>query len=474
MQFRRSLLTAAAALTAILFIPAAACSGGAAGTALETPNPADGAVSAETTVPSETPQDPAASDEPLQTPENVGTAVPAASETPASGDGADAEEQDASNGTGAYTITADVGEEGKTYVSNAADENALRVENGCAANVESGTIEKLAGAASAAGDSARYGLNAAVLTHGGAALTLLNSNVQSDTAGANGIFVYGAQSSVSAESTAIRTQQDDSCGLVAAGGGSAEAESLSVLTQGASSAAICARDGGTVVVDAGTYTTNGEGSAAVVSDANVSASNATLRAAASGAVELYGGGNVMFTGCSVSGSSSASLGGAGKDDPCVLFYRGEDETADSADAFTMTNGSLKSGGAELFSVSGAACELALTNVSLTLGNGVLLRVEKDAQGGQDGTCKFVCSGQVLSGRIFVDEGSSLDLQLTGGSSYTGSINPSGTAGTVAVTLEDGCTWSLTSDAYVTSFTGKTKDVETNGYTLYVNGSAVTK
>ena len=61
---------------------------------------------------------------------------------------------------------------------------------------------------------------------------------------------------------------------------------------------------------------------------------------------------------------------------------------------------------------------------------------------------------------------------------TGSIrNASGTvisekAGSVSVTLDDDSRWTLTADSYVTSFSGNAANVSANGYTLYVNGTAL--
>ena len=46
-------------------------------------------------------------------------------------------------------------------------------------------------------------------------------------------------------------------------------------------------------------------------------------------------------------------------------------------------------------------------------------------------------------------------------------------GTVFVTLDSDSTWTLTGDSYITSFTGDASNVISNGYTLYVNGVALT-
>ena len=46
-------------------------------------------------------------------------------------------------------------------------------------------------------------------------------------------------------------------------------------------------------------------------------------------------------------------------------------------------------------------------------------------------------------------------------------------GTVSVTLDDSSTWTLAGDSYVTEFNGDAANVISNGYTLYVNGVALT-
>ena len=45
-------------------------------------------------------------------------------------------------------------------------------------------------------------------------------------------------------------------------------------------------------------------------------------------------------------------------------------------------------------------------------------------------------------------------------------------GTVYVTLDSTSTWTLTGDSYVTEFNGDAANVISNGYTLYVNGAAL--
>ena len=46
------------------------------------------------------------------------------------------------------------------------------------------------------------------------------------------------------------------------------------------------------------------------------------------------------------------------------------------------------------------------------------------------------------------------------------------ASSVTVNLDSASTWTLTGDSYITAFSGGLSQVQTNGYTLYVDGNAV--
>ena len=74
----------------------------------------------------------------------------------------------------------------------------------------------------------------------------------------------------------------NSGGIMTTGDGTTNAYNLKVKTAGTSSAAIRTdRGGGTVKVNKGTYTSTEKGSPAVYSTADVTVSNATLKATAS-------------------------------------------------------------------------------------------------------------------------------------------------------------------------------------------------
>ena len=87
---------------------------------------------------------------------------------------------------------------------------------------------------------------------------------------------------------------------------------------------------------------------------------------------------------------------------------------------------------------------------------------------------MIAKNQTLRGDIIVDALSSISLTLRGGSDYTGTINTANTARAAKVTLEEGATWTLTGNAYLSAFTGRVGDIITNGFTVYVNGVALTE
>jgi hypothetical protein len=84
--------------------------------------------------------------------------------------------------------------------------------------------------------------------------------------------------------------------------------------------------------------------------------------------------------------------------------------------------------------------------------------------------------------VLVGSNSSLDINLTNGSSLEGYVDGkitnakgetvSSEVGNVTVTLDESSTWTLTGDSYLTEFNGNAENVISNGYTLYVNGSAL--
>lgn len=383
-------------------------------------------------------------------------------------------------GTGATTITSDTEDSNTTYASSSQDENALRVEGSVSYTGDNLTIKK-SGDTSSTENSDFYGLNAGFLTLDGANTTLSNSTITTDAQGANGIFVYGEGSSVDVSNTTITTSADNSGGIDVTGGASIKANNLNIETSGNSSAAIRSdRGGGTLDVSNGTYTTNGTGSPAVYCTADISVSNATLQANASEGVVIEGQNSVTLTDCDVTGNMQGTYQGDENENlHTIMIYQSMSGDAEEGEAnLSVTGGSITGENGDLIYSTNTSSVVNLEDVDLTLANDTLLRIE-----GNDGSRGWGTSGsngadmslfatkQTLTGKIIVDEISSLTLTMSDNSSFEGSINENQEGGTVAVSLDDSSTWTLTGDSYVTSFEGSMDNVDLNGYTLYVDGVA---
>jgi len=390
---------------------------------------------------------------------------------------------------GAAVLNGSVNESGKAYVSTAPDESALLIDTTGAVSVSDFTAEK--NGDSGGGDGCSdFGLNAAVLLKGGGIAQITDGTVTSSAEGANGIFCYGGGNDSAGDGTtltvrnvSIQTSGSASCGIMTNGGGIMYAEDLIIATSGAASAAIRAGGGGIVYVRGGSYTANGPGSPAIYSAAKVCVSNAVLVSDLSEGVCIEGGNSAELVGCDLTANNTD--GGKAAFLSSVMLCQPLPGDADSGTAsFSMMGGTLTSKSGHVFHVTNTDAVISLSGAEILnedSGN-VLLSVCDDSLMGGAGSAVLNAEKQTLEGAILVGDNSSLRLNLTAGSRFTGYIagsirNASGTvisekAGSVSVTLDDDSRWTLTADSYVTSFSGNAANVSANGYTLYVNGTAL--
>ncbi|MBQ6366970.1 MAG: hypothetical protein IJJ30_00270 [Erysipelotrichaceae bacterium] len=394
----------------------------------------------------------------------------------------------------AAEITSSANESGKSYSSSTADESALIVSTDEDVTLSNITVSKTGD--SDGGDNCNfYGLNAAVLVKDGANVTIEGATIESSADGANGVFSYGGnggQNSAEGDGTTvtirdskITTTGDGSGGIMTTGGGVTYAYDLEVETSGRSSAAIRTdRGGGTVVVDGGSYTSNGLGSPAIYSTADVTVSNATLVSNLSEGVCIEGKNSIKLIDCDLTANNTKTNGNATFLDT-IMIYQSMSGDADSGTSeFTMEGGSLTSTSGHVFHVTNTNAMINLEDVTITNkdDDNILLSVCDDGWSGASNIATLNAEEQELSGAILVGEGSTLTLNLSDNSSFEGYIggtiiNESGkivsdSVGTVNVTLDSSSTWTLTGDSYVTSFNGNASQVISNGYTLYVNGTAL--
>ncbi len=396
---------------------------------------------------------------------------------------------------GAVEVAAADTQSSQTYTSTASDESALLISTSDEVTINDPTVSKTG--SSDGGDNCNfYGLNAAVLVKDGSTTTITGGTITSDASGANGVFCYGGNggqngasgdgTTVIIRDTTITTTGSGSGGIMTTGGGTTYAYDLDVTTSGQSSAAIRTdRGGGWVYVDGGTYTSNGLGSPAIYSTAEIHVANAALISNLSEGVCIEGLNSIELTDCDLTANNTQCNGNATFLDSIMIYQSMSGDAASGTSSFTMTGGSLTSKNGHVFHVTNTSAVISLSGVAITNEDSadVLLSVCDDGWSGGSNTAVLNASAQELSGAILVGSNSTLTLNLEEGSSFEGYVdgkitNASGTTvstevGTVSVTLDSSSTWTLTGDSYITEFNGSASNVISNGYTLYVNGVALT-
>ena len=395
--------------------------------------------------------------------------------------------------TAATEITEAAEQANQTYLSDTADESALIVNTGDAVTITNPTVNKTGD--SDGGDNCNfYGLNAGLLVMGGSTTTITGGTIETSASGANGVFSYGGNggrngaagdgTTVVISDTTITTTGNGSGGIMTTGGGITYASNLTVTTGGRSSAAIRTdRGGGTVVVDGGTYTTNGLGSPTIYSTADITVKNAVLTSNLSEGVCIEGMNSITLENCDMTANNTECHGNATFHDTIMIYQSMSGDANSGTSSFTMTGGSLTSLSGHMFHVTNTHAVITLSGVNLANeGSDILLSVCDDGWSGASNIAELTADAQELKGTILVGDNSTMTLTLSNGSSFEGTfsgeienakgVTVSTEIGTVSVILDSTSTWTLTGDTAITTFEGDASNVISNGYTLYVNGTAL--
>jgi len=378
------------------------------------------------------------------------------------------------HGTSANTIDTDIS--GATYSSTGDAENALRIQGKAKVTLEDIKVDKLSGDPGNGDMSNFYGANAGILALEGANATIDRATVTTSARGANGVFAYGKETSIMLNEPYIRTSQGGSGAVMVTGGAAMVVKNGDFETQGDSSAPLRTdRGGGTLAVQGGKYVAHGMGSPAIYSTADISVADAELTATGSEAVVIEGKNSVNLQNCQVTGRMMRDNV---ENLQNVMIYQSMSGDATMGKGrFTMEGGSLTSENGDMFYVTNTSAEIQLHAVDLTLASNYLLKVVgNDARTGwgvagkNGGTCTFTAKSQKLTGRVKVDSISTLNLNLSEGTNFAGTINPENEGGNVSVILDKTSIWSMTGDAYITALKGSTEQIKTNGHHLYVGGT----
>ena len=366
----------------------------------------------------------------------------------------------------------------ETYSNEADGEHAIEVSGEEAAYSNAGVIKT----GDADGDEADfYGENSAIFATEKGTLTITDSLIETNGRHANAVFSYGEGTTVNIANSVIETQGDCSGGLMTTGGGTMNAENLTVNTSGRSSAAIRSdRGGGTVNVSKGYYKTTGTGSPVVYSTADITVSDAYMESTASQGIVVEGKNSVTLNNDTLIADNNTKNSDKSDYYQAVMIYQSmSGDAAEGTSSFTANGGSISNKNGDIFFVNNTATEISLSGVEITNedAEGVFLRAEAAGwgnEGSNGGKVNMTASAQVINGDMIVDDVSTMNLYLKDKSVFTGSINSDGQSGDVYVEIEDGSTWKLTADSYISGLTvNEGSAIDLNGYKLYVDGKEYT-
>lgn len=379
--------------------------------------------------------------------------------------------------TGETEISSDTSNNGTTYSSTTGSQNSLLVTGGNS-TISNPTVIK---SGDSDGDNSDfYGTNAAVLVKEGA-LNINGGTVTTNGSHANGVFAY-SNGKINISDTNIKTTSNNSGAIMVTGGGTLTANNVTAETDGNSSAPIRSdRGGGTLIVNGGNYTSHGTGSPVIYSTADITVNNATLTSTASEGVVVEGKNSVKLNNVTME-STNTKLNGNSETYKSIFIYQSMSGDADvGTSSFTAKDSKIINNKGEIIFVTN-------TSTVIDLENNEIINNDKDGAFIKIGAAKWGTSGknggevvlnaknQKIEGDILVDNISTLDLSLKNESSYSGTINNENTAKTINISLDSSSTLTLTGDSYITALNNEVTDnsnINLNGYTLYVNGIAIT-
>ena len=218
----------------------------------------------------------------------------------------------------------------------------------------------------------------------------------------------------------------------------------------------------------------------VSASADVSVSDADLVSKTSEGAVIEGKNSVTLENCKLTDSNTQLNGQSTTYKNIFLYQSMSGDAADGEASFTAKNGSITTKKGDTLYVTNTTATIELENNTITNkdSDGSFLRIQKDSWGnsgsnGGDVTLKM--TDQEASGDIDVDSISTLDMTMSDGSVYEGTINGDKTAKPLKLTLDKSSKIKLTGDSYVSSLDDADEDysnIDFNGYKLYVDGKTI--
>ena len=389
----------------------------------------------------------------------------------------------------------EVTSDGENVESTTADENALLAENGGVLKVTNAEITKSGDDSN--GDNCNfYGINSSVLSMGEKSeVYLSDSKISSTGEGNNGVFATDSGTAYVNNVEITTARGGNSRGLDATYGGVIYGNDLTISTAKDHCAALATdRGGGYISVTNSKLATAGNGSPLIYSTGDIEVDNVTGTSSGSQIAGMEGLNRIVINHSTLESTHDGTSGS----DPIkngVILYQSTSGDADTASAesceFEAVDSTLKTAITDgaMFCVTNTKANVVLQNTTLDFDSEKVALINASGnssnnwgtEGKNGGTATFTGIAQTLSGNISTDKISSVDLNLTEGSTWTGASEGSNN---LNVTVDGTSTWVVTEDTTIADLSaadgakivdtdGKTVTVKADGKTVVEGDSAIT-
>ena len=389
----------------------------------------------------------------------------------------------------------EVTSDGEKVESTTADENALLAENGGVLKVTNAEITKSGDDSN--GDNCNfYGINSSVLSTGEKSeVYLSDSKISSTGEGNNGVFATDSGTAYVNNVEITTTEGGNSRGLDATYGGVIYGNDLTISTAKDHCAALATdRGGGYISVTNSKLETAGNGSPLIYSTGDIEVDNVTGTSSGSQIAGMEGLNRIVINNSTLESTHDGTSGS----DPIkngVILYQSTSGDADTASAesceFEAVDSTLKTAITDgaMFYVTNTKANVVLQNTTLDFDSEKVDLINASGnssnnwgtEGKNGGTATFTGIAQTLAGNISTDKISSVDLNLTEGSTWTGASEGSNN---LNIIVDETSTWVVTEDttiadlnaaegAKIVDADGKTVTVKADGKTVVEGDSAIT-
>lgn len=360
-------------------------------------------------------------------------------------------------------VTADTSDNGKQYSASGINQSVVLVEN--ASYTASGvTLSKVSGGSLSPESSYLKGLNSALAAEN-AQVMLSNTSVLSSADNSDAVFALDNSEIMVLDSALVTTGYASSAAAISYDG-RITMQNTRLSTAGDESPVIKVLTSGTASCDGLYVMSAGKNSAGIYSAGKITVNKSTVSIPDFYSVQIDGKGEVLSSGSTYSGQG------------IMLYQSGKEGTQPGMGRFSASDSKISSSSDTVFYVTNTDAEINLINTEITAAKGsALLKAAADIWGNEDangGHVSLNTQDQILAGNIVTDGISSVTLNLTGKSEYSGALNTANYTGAMNIFISSGSVWNVTADSYVTAVQNESADcsnINSNGHNIYYDPAA---